>query len=57
MRTPPGNKTGAKDKAAPGGKAYERVQQDRAARGLDKLPPPPPALVTGTAPKKKPKRA
>ena len=58
MRTPTGNKAGAKDKITLGGKAFERVQQDRAARGLDPLPSPPTALVTATPIKKtKPKRA
>ena len=48
MRTPSDNKAGAKDKATPGGKAYQRVQQDRAARGLDPLPPPSAPIVTDT---------
>ena len=52
MRTPSSNKTGANDKATPGGKALKRVQQDRAARGLDPLPSPG-AIITAAKPAKK----
>ena len=59
MQTPQDNKAGAKDKVTPGGKAFERIRQDRAARGLDELPAPSSATVTKDPfiKKGKPKRA
>jgi hypothetical protein len=35
----PSEKKDAED-VPPGGRAFERIQQDRTARGLDKLPTP-----------------
>jgi hypothetical protein len=59
MRTPSDNKAGAKDTSTPGGNAFKRIQQDRAARGLDPLPPSSKADDTVATPVKqaKPKRA
>jgi hypothetical protein len=38
MRRPGKNKDS--ENVPPGGRAFERIQQDRTARGLDKLPTP-----------------
>lgn len=39
MRRPSG-KDKDSDNVPPGGRAFQRIQQDRTARGLDKLPMP-----------------
>jgi hypothetical protein len=45
----PSEKKDAED-VPPGGRAFERIQQDRTARGLDKLPTP---GTSGPAPDKR----
>ncbi len=49
MRTPSGKNKDAEN-VPPGGRAFERIQQDRTARGLDKLPTP---GTSGPAPDKR----
>lgn len=39
MQMPPDKDKGP-DHPPPGGRAFQRIQQDRKARGLDKLPTP-----------------
>lgn len=39
MQLPPGKEKGSEDTPA-GGRAFQRIQQDRKARGLDELPTP-----------------
>jgi len=61
MRTP--SKKNKDEENVPGGRAFQRIQQDRTARGLSKLPTPgtpgpvpnerDPAQRTGKARKKK----
>jgi hypothetical protein len=48
MRRPGKNKDS--ENVLPGGRAFQRIQQDRTARGLDKLPTP---GTSGTVPNKR----
>lgn len=46
----PSKKTKDAENVPPGGRAFQRIQQDRTARGLDKLPTP---GASGSVPNKR----